>query len=362
MIRKLLRYVLALFALFMLYVAVVLVQGTMGDWQPEAELPVQTFQTADSSVIADSVIRLAIWNIGYGGLGEESDFFYDGGGFFLSGGHDIRPEQSLVEKNVAGVSLFTRSTEADFFLFQEVDIASRRSYFTQQVDTIRSQRPGYAASFAPNYKVARMPLPILEPWRAYGQVTSGVATVGKWQPYSEKRLQLPGSFEWPTRIFNLDRCLLVGRYKTASGKDLVLVNAHLSAYDKGGELKKQEMAFIRDLVQAEYAQGHYVIVGADWNQCPPFFPFDSLAPSNDDNHTQTNIPPDFLPDGWQWLYDPVTPTNRKVRRPYDPETTFRTVIDFFLVSPNIQAIKIKAIDQQFRFSDHQPVWVELALR
>jgi endonuclease/exonuclease/phosphatase family metal-dependent hydrolase len=141
----------------------------------------------------------------------------------------------------------------------------------------------------------------------------------------------------------------------------VVINAHLSAYDKGGVLKKQQMAFLQGLVTTEYEKGNYVIVGADWNQCPPFFPFDTFSPGKTDGYTQSNIAADFVGEDWQWLYDPTIPSNRKLRSTYDPENTFRTVIDFFLISPNIKALKVKTLDQQFRFSDHQPVWVQLEL-
>lgn len=362
MLRKLIKTTVILVLIFLLYVGGVLLHGTLTDWQPEAELPATTLQTATETVIADSVISLAIWNIGYTGLGEESDFFYDNGGFFLSGGHMIRPEEELVNKNREGALLFARSTDADFFLFQEVDLDSRRSYYVNQLDALRAQLPDFTASYAANYRVSRVPIPILEPWRAYGQVEGGLASLSRWQPKSEMRLQLPGKFDWPTRIFQLDRCLLVSRFATASGPELVVINAHLSAYDKGGVLKKQQMAFLQELILEEYEKENYVIVGADWNQCPPFFQFDTFTPGQTDGYSQSNIPDDFVPEGWQWVYDPVVPSNRKLRNPFDPEKTFRTVIDFFLISPNLTARRVKTIDQKFRFSDHQPVWIEVELK
>lgn len=361
MMRKIIRISLLLIGLFLLYVGGVLLHGTLTDWQPEDDLPVEVYANTEQTTIKDTVISLAIWNMGYGGLGEESDFFYDNGGFFTSGGHMIRPEQAMVEKNVDGAELFVKSTDADIFLLQEVDLGSRRSYYTNQLDSLRAQQPSYAASYAANYRVARVPIPILEPWRAYGKVEAGIASLSRWQPTAEKRLQLPGSFDWPTRIFQLDRCLLQSRFATASGKELVVINAHLSAYDQGGVLKKQQMAFLQTLVTEEYEKGNYVIVGADWNQCPPYFPFDTFAKEDTDGYSQTNIAADFVGEDWQWLYDPTMPTNRKLRSPYDSEKSFRTIIDFFLISPNIKANKVKTIDQQFRFSDHQPVWVEVEL-
>ncbi|MEL7219698.1 MAG: endonuclease/exonuclease/phosphatase family protein [Bacteroidota bacterium] len=358
MLRKILRYTLLLLLVFGLYVGGTLLHGTLTDWQPAAKLPVTTFQQSKETVIEDSIISLAIWNIGYSGLGEESDFFFDYGGSLTSGGHMIHAPQPMVEKNMQGAELFTESTLADIFLFQEVDLNSSRSYGINQLDRLRAKKPEFAASHALNYKVSRVPLPILEPWRAYGKVNSGIANLSRWQPYEEIRYQLPGEFDWPTRIFQLDRCLILSRYKTAQGPDLVLINAHFSAYDKGGELKKQQMEFLKSLVLENYEVGNYVLVGADWNQCPPYFPFDTFSLGESNGYTQTSIDPEFLPADWQWIYDPTIPSNRKLRGAYT-EDSFTTVIDFFLASPNLTAKRIKTIDQQFRFSDHQPVYLEI---
>ncbi|MCB0638774.1 MAG: endonuclease/exonuclease/phosphatase family protein, partial [Lewinella sp.] len=173
---------------------------------------------------------------------------------------------------------------------------------------------------------------------------------------------LPGSFGWPTRLFQLDRCLLVSRFPTAMGPELVVINAHLSAYDSDGSLKAAQMNFLQEYVQQEYEAGHHVIVGGDWNQCPPYFPFDTFMPGKTQGYTQLNITPEYLPEGWHWLYDATTPTNRKVFQPYDKDATFRTIIDFFLISPNIKAKRVKAIDQGFQYSDHQPVYLEVELQ
>lgn len=362
MLRKTLRYLGLLLLLFLLYVGGVLLHGTLTDWQPEERIAIEATQSAELTVFSDSVVSLTTWNIGYAGLGEESDFFFDNGGTLFSKGHMIRPPEELSQKNLSGATLFTASTAADIFLFQEVDISARRSYYTNQLESLQTQQPEFSAAYAANYKVDRVPIPVLEPWRAYGKVDAGLATLSRWQPYEQYRLQLPGSFPWPTRIFQLDRCLLVSRIKTNRNNDLVVINAHLSAYDATGELKRQQMAYLKDLLLEEYENGNYVIVGADWNQCPPHFSFDTFMPGKTQGYHQYNIDPDFLGTEWQWIYDPVTPSNRKLRAPYDPENTFRTVIDFFLLSPNLKALKAKTIDQSFRYSDHQPVWVQVQLQ
>lgn len=163
------------------------------------------------------------------------------------------------------------------------------------------------------------------------------------------------------RLFQLDRCILLQRYKVQSNKELVILNIHNSAHDKDGSLKRQEMDFLKELVLQEYDKGNYVIVGGDWNECPPYFRFDTFMPGKSGNHHQFNIDAEFLPEDWQWIYDPTIPTNRKARDPYVRGETFVTLIDFFLISPNVQVTKVKGINMDFQYSDHQPVWMEVRL-
>lgn len=347
--------------LLLVYLGIILIHGSLTDWTPALRQPLVELQRAKLDTVRDSVITVVTWNMGYAGLGAESDFFYEGSGGLLALGKDVRPAAAVVEKNLAGAEQFVRQTQVDFFLLQEVDSASRRSYFTHQLDSLRAPRPDYAAHYAPNYRVNRVPVPLLEPWRAYGSVASGLLSLARYQPIDGERLQLPGAFGWPKRVFQLDRCVALQRFQTAWGRQLVVINAHLSAHDGDGALKRAEMAYLRELVLREYEAGHYVIVGADWNQVPPYFPYDTFSPGNTQGYTQQSIDAEYLPADWQWVYDPTVASNRKTRTPYDAEQSFTTIIDFFLLSPNMRARQVRLLNQQFQFSDHQPVYLEAEL-
>lgn len=358
--KKSLRWLGGSFSLVALYLGWVLIPGTLTDYQPPAKDVALVTQDAADNAKPDSVISLAIWNMGYAGLGAESDFFYEHSSL-LSNGHMIRAPRPLTERNLKAAVDFVKQTQTDFFLFQEVDLKSRRSYFMNEFAQLAAAAPDFHAAFFTNYQVKRVPVPILEPWRAYGAVHSGIATLSRYQPEEVTRIQLPGAFAWPTRIFQLDRCLGVESFALDNGKKLIVINLHNSAYDKDGAMKAQELQALKALVLAEYAAGNYVIVGGDWNQCPPFFPCDTFR-EMPEGYGQFNMAADLLTADWQWIYDPTTPTNRKVDEVYDPEKTFVTLIDYFLVSPNIQIKKVRTIDQGFQFSDHQPVWMEVVLK
>lgn len=342
-----------------LYIAGVLIHGTMTDQDPEEVRAVEVFAEGTIPVIQDSILSFAIWNLGYAGLGQESDFFYEQSSWF-AGSRMVRPPRDISTKNWQGIQNQIKNTQTDFWLLQEVDVASKRSYFVNQMDTIADLLPHHYASFAANYEVARVPVPVLEPWRAYGKVKSGLGTFTAYQPAEAQRLQLPGNYSWPTRIFMLDRCAAIHRFPHANGKEVVVINIHNSAYDDGS-LKAQQMDFLQELFLEEYEKGNYVIAGGDWNQCPPFFPHDRFMPGRGGDYVQQNVDSEMVTTSWKWVYDPTVPTNRKVTDPFEKGSTFVTLIDFFLISPNIRVQKARGIDLNFQFSDHQPVWMQVEL-
>ena len=157
----------------------------------------------------------------------------------------------------------------------------------------------------------------------------------------------------------LDRCFLVSRYQLdGAKKEMVMINTHNSAYDDG-TLRSNQMTYLKNFLVGEYEKGNYVIVGGDWNQCPPKFN-PEFADNLMDNNNRMDIDQEYLP-GWKWAYDSKIPTNRRVVSIYDKSTTLTTVIDFFLLSPNIEMVNVQGIHLGFEHSDHHPVKLKIQL-
>jgi endonuclease/exonuclease/phosphatase family metal-dependent hydrolase len=150
-----------------------------------------------------------------------------------------------------------------------------------------------------------------------------------------------------------DRCFLVLRFPTSNARELVLVNVHKSGLDDG-ELRKAELTYFSEFLIEEYAKGNYVIVGGDFNQCPPAIQtqFEGHLFDFDEFYT---IPDTLLPAGWKYVFDNSTPSNRRVNVPYRKGETKVTLIDFFILSPNVSVDSVKCDDLEFEFSDHNPV-------
>jgi len=347
--------------LFLGYLVVVLIYATYHDYQPDEKIIVSPDLTATAKTIDQDTLKLLTWNIGYSGLGAESDFFYADGRILLSGGMMIRPPEAIVKKNVDGILKTIKEQSADIFLLQEVDIASKRSYYFNQYEAIGQLLPGYESTFGDNLRTAYSPVPLLEPWRTYGYTHSGIATFARYSSTQTIRYQLPGKFHWPNRLFLLDRCVLEHRFPVKNGKELIIYNIHNSAYDQDGSIKKQQTAFLKERWLAEYGAGNYVIAGGDWNQVPPFLNPNIFRPDAP-KRENANIDSGLMPDDWRWIYDPMVPTVRDTREIYKKDQTFTGLIDFFLLSPNLRALQVKGVDLDFQYSDHQPVSVKVVLK
>lgn len=329
--KKLLKIIGALLLIPVLYVGGNLLYSTLNDFTPPEQEPVEVLNVQSAG--PDSVISLLIWNIGYAGLGQESDFFYDGG-------TSVRMSKELTEKNLQGILVTLSELDTvDIILLQEVDTMAKRSWWTDEFAQVRKILPDHSAAFTLNYKVDFVPVPWTEPM---GKVRGGLSSFLRFGTTSAQRYQYPSSFGWPDRIYFLDRCFLEQRIPLVDGRELVIINTHSSAFDDGS-LKAAEMEYLRKHLLREQQHGNLVIAGGDWNQGAPGTGF-------------AEVPADYLP-GWTWAFDTSVGTNRSLKDAYIPGITETFVIDFFLVSPGIEIEEVRVIDKDFVHSDHQPVYL-----
>jgi endonuclease/exonuclease/phosphatase family metal-dependent hydrolase len=354
MVRKIFKIILkslgGLLLLSIAFVFVAAVLATLVDYRPpEIEILNPQGKAANKQISNDQV-SLMLWNIGYGGLGSEMDFFYDGG-------NKVRPTRKYYKQCFAGIETFLlENNSIDFLLLQEVDQKSLRSFRDDQEEHIKQLFPGHQSVFAKNYNVPFVPVPVNNPM---GKVVSGLMNLSKYEAMTSERISFTGNYSWPKSIFMLDRCFIIQRFVVKGEKVLTLINTHNSAFDDG-ELRKEQFRMLRKIAKAEYAKGHYVIIGGDWNQNPPGFnPYSIKNGDTASKNDLPNVAENFMPSSWMWCFDPSVPTNRDVSQPYQKGQTSTTILDYFLLSPNLNLKGIKTIDAGFEFSDHNPVVMEV---
>ena len=351
--KKPLKIILIILAVLVGLVAALLIWLTATQLNVKTETAVVTHgENSTASFAPGDSVSILTRNVGYAGLGEEPDFFMDGGS-------SVNPQsKSVVTDNMIGIEGILREADADFVMLQEVDDDSARSFDMDQWRQYEHDLEQYETRFALNYSCDYVPYPLTEP---IGKVHSGIATYSKYDISVATRYSLPCPFSWPTRTANLKRCLLVTRIPLENDEEheLVLINFHLEAYDDG-EGKAEQTEQLLKLMQEEYAKGNYVIAGGDFNQT--FADTRDVYPIKS---TTEWVPSSLgeLPTGWSYAYDPVTPTCRLLNQPFHAGSskTQYYVIDGYILSPNVRLNDVQTLDEGFVYSDHNPVLLSVSL-
>lgn len=361
MIRRVLLFLVLPPLTFILYAAVSVLHATWTDFSPPPVTPLANEGTPATQSV-DSILTCLTYNIGYAGMGKETAFFFDQGKQLHSGDAPVIMPEANVRKNLHGIERLLSAHSADVVLLQEVDRDSKRSHHVDQFEAFNDTLGPVESHFALNYHVRRIPVPNLEPFNVFGKVYSGLSTHSRHPVSRAERISLPGQYGWPDRVFQLDRCILVTRTPFGSG-ELVIVNLHLSAYDPGGTMKSEQMNLLRDFALAEYASGHHVVLGGDWNQCPPGMAPDVLSPVPSPMLDALNsIDTGFMPQGWTWAWQDGVPTNRDGATAFSPDSSAVSLLDFYLCSPNVDLLEIKTLNEGFDHSDHHAVHARFRLK
>ena len=137
--------ILCLGVIFILYL-------TITDFKPEEKMVLAINNNIKNQIDINDEFKIFSWNIGYAGLGENEDFFMDGGTKSKPG------SKKLVESYLNGIVDTINQNAADCYMLQEVDINSAKTYHINELDVIRSNLPAFSYNYACNYKVAFRPV------------------------------------------------------------------------------------------------------------------------------------------------------------------------------------------------------------
>lgn len=353
MSKKILKIIIAILAAILLLAAGYVGFMIITDYKPDEKVSLEVENNKSEVLNTKDNITITTFNIGYGTMDENVDFFMDGG--TMSRG--ISKEITLENMNAMISTL--KDLNSDLMFLQEVDVKATRSFKVNEVEMITDKFKDYSSNLAINFKVPWVPIPLSKP---HGNVLAGLLTLSKYDIASATRYDLPGKSSFFVQLGDLDRCMTVNRMPVDNGKELVAINAHLSAYDKGGTVRKVQLGYIKAFLEAEYANGNYVIIGGDWNQQMPGSDAFDFPTTEEWPDWLQDVPKELTPENFTWAYDKTVPSDRTVASPYTPGENLLSVIDGFLVSDNIEVISTVGSDLQFKHSDHNPVTITFKLK
>lgn len=307
-------------------------------------------------------LKIATYNIGFGAYDQDFSFFMDSGetldGKILNGTGSRADSEYAVLKNTAGAVSKISELNVDFAFFQEVDVFAHRSYFYNQYDYIQQTFQNFSSSISKNFHSAYLFYPLSNP---HGKVDAGIVTLSKYNISSATRKSLPIDESFPTKFFDLDRCLQITRLPIEnSDKELVLINLHMSAYDEGGLIRTKQVELLNEILEEEKNKGNYVVAGGDFNHdianSKTLFP--TSRKTAEWVYTLENSD---LTEGYRFVANTNTSTCRSTDSYYVKGENYEVVIDGFICSSNVETISILNIDTAYEFSDHNPVYLNFRL-
>lgn len=350
-VKGILKALLIIVIVLLVIVGAALVWLTAVEYKPEdnEKVTVESLGGEARQVAPGDSLKLLSWNIGFGALGDNADFFMDGGKMVYPA------DEARVRTNMDAIVREVNAQDADIVLFQEIDKDSDRSYHIDQ--TREFDNMGFNnMTFAYNFKVAYAPVPI----PPMGKIDSGIATYSHYPVTSADRVQLPCPFSWPVRTFNLKRCLLVTRIPVEGGKEIVLINLHLEAYDDG-EGKAAQAQMLMDFLNEEAGKGNYVIACGDFNQSFSNVPCN--YPVYPEQWQPAAMDVSAFENDWQFIMNNETPTCRSLYYPLkgNEDSVQYYMVDGFILSKNITVDSYEIHDLGFENSDHNPQILSITL-
>lgn len=365
-LKKTLITVCVVFLIFVLlvggYLGYVILQYYRYDDVVELEIDKNT---KNKIISLNREYSISTYNIGFGAYNHEYSFFMDEGymndGVYVKGKYATAKNKDIVLENTSGAINVIKNLGTDFMFFQEVDKSATRSYGVNQYQMIMDSFIDYSSVYASNFHSAYLLYPFNDP---IGKTEAGIVTLSNYKINSATRYKLPIDESFPTKFFDLDRCFMITRYSVSGGKELVLINVHLSAYDEGGVYRKQQLELLNEILKKEKEKGNYVIAGGDFNH--------DIADSLDNFKSGQKVPEwvyvlqdSDLADGYSFATSKNIPTCRSTDIPYTKDVNYSVVLDGFIVSSNVMVTNVENIAQEnnelFVYSDHNPVEMKFVL-
>ena len=310
-----------------------------------------------SYALKNTEYTITSWNIGFGAYEDDYGFFMDGG----TQSWAWSKERLAANLKAIGERLGDE-LKSDFYLIQEVDFSSTRSYKIDERNYIINALPHNSYTFAQNYDSPFLLYPFNQP---HGANKAGIMTFSRYNIKTATRRELPIEDTY-MKYLDLDRCYSVNRIPAADDKEFVLYNLHLSAYTSDGTIATEQLIMLLNDMQDEYEKGNYCIAGGDFNK-------DLLGNSSeyfgksDIEYTWAQPIPEGTFEGYNIrLVAPINeeapvPSCRNADGPYH-EGQYVLTVDGFMVSENVEVLKADVVDFQFKYSDHNPVQMVFKLQ
>jgi endonuclease/exonuclease/phosphatase family metal-dependent hydrolase len=285
-------------------------------------------------------VRIVSWNLGYGGLGKNSDFKYDGGERWLP------PSRHDTQNNALGITSWLKESGGDILLLQEVATGGIINFWVNLRKDLNKVFRAWNQIFFADIKTRLLPFPF---GVMHGLVTYSTLAIGR-----HTLLTLPNDGDISFGIFTKRYRAIVSTIPIAGSENYwCIINVHFAAFDADGLLRRKQLAEVLAYAKGEEEKGAHIVIGGDFNM--------RLTATNFPHTTNDKYLwyfKDFaadMPSGWQLHCDSSVASVRTNDKPYTKGENYETIIDGFIIGKTLRATSVTGIDMGFEFSDHNPV-------
>lgn len=336
---------------FLFLVFILWIQLSRYEIEESNNVPVQNQQ--NRVLYKGQILNLMLWNISYGGMPAEMDFFYSGGTQMMVKEERFHENFEAIKNQIAAAK-----DSLDIILLQKVDTNSKRSYYQNQVEQLHQLLPEFEYSYCLNFSVPFIPVPLDKP---IGKTHSGMMNFSRFKTDRTTRTPLnQKTYYWPKRLFTAQRCVNMTTYHLGD-KSLHILNAHLDSYDFQGEIRLAQLQKIWHVADSLEKRGDYIIIAGGWNMNPPEFKKYRIKNGYLGKPSYPEIDSTIYFSNWTFEHRMDIPTSRSLREAYRHGAISSSIKDFFICSPNIGILEVNTAHQQFQHSDHQAVFLEVFL-
>ncbi|MEM8615286.1 MAG: endonuclease/exonuclease/phosphatase family protein, partial [Cyanobacteria bacterium P01_H01_bin.105] len=243
-----LKWVLAILGSLTLAFALFYAWATAGSYPREKYTEILIYDV-DVTAAEANTLSLVSYNIGYlSGLTNQEA---------------VERPKALFDEHLASAIATLRAINPDIIAFQEIDIASKRSYNVNQLDAL-AQALGLAnAGLAINWNKNYVPFPYWPISAHFGKIVSGQAVLSRYPIAENQRtvLEKVASRPFFYNAVYLDRLAQVTKV-TINDRSLVVINVHLEAFDNPTRFSQTRA--VREMAET-YAQDYPVVLVGDFN-------------------------------------------------------------------------------------------------
>ncbi|OCK44111.1 endonuclease/exonuclease/phosphatase [Tenacibaculum soleae] len=279
------------------------------------------------AVINDSVYSIVTYNVGY-----------------LSGMTNNLPvakPRKLFEDNQKKVEAELKKVNPDIVAFQEIDYKASRSYEVDQEKEFMKLGFNYAARGV-NWDERYVPFPYWPPSMHFGKVISGQSIISKYKLKDYERIVLervPDNPFYRDALY-LERLAQVVKV-VLEGKEVVIINIHLEAFDKPTRVCQFE--YVLELFK-QYKDNYPTILLGDFN-----------SKARDKEAAVQKI---FKMNGvGNAAFNTLNPSNT-----FDTKNPFERIDYIFYTENTIEYVNGKVLNDFEQASDHLPVEMQFKLK